>query len=294
MAVNVWVPLMPLPLTPSVRVPLFTVGCVALIVTAPVPPVGLMVMFVPATIEPTPVIEPVNPLNDCTPIFVIVTAPVAPDTEIPVPATAADTPCTDPVLPLNAVTVSATISFCTNAVVAICVVFVPRAAVGAAGVPVNVGDASSAHDAAAVLPSEDALDAVPVSAAVMVPAEKFPLASRNTIVEPVFAFVALDVTVKVAALDWFAVKVCVPDIPLPLVFMVSVPLFTVGCVALIVTAPVPPVGLIVTFVPATIEPTPATAPVNPLKDCTPILVMVTVPVAPDTEIPVPATAAETP
>lgn len=31
-----------------------------------------------------------------------------------------------------------------NAVVAICVVFVPAAAVGAAGVPVNVGEASSA------------------------------------------------------------------------------------------------------------------------------------------------------
>lgn len=61
--------------------------------------------------------------------------------------------------------------------------------------------ASCAHPLAAVLPKADAFDAVPVRAAVMVPAEKLPLASRNTMVEPVFALVAFDVTVKVALLD---------------------------------------------------------------------------------------------
>ena len=44
-------------------------------------------------------------------------------------------------------------------------------------------------------------DALPVREAVIVPAEKLPDASRATIVEPVFALVALDVTVNVAALD---------------------------------------------------------------------------------------------
>ena len=43
--------------------------------------------------------------------------------------------------------------------------------------------------------------AVPVKAAVIVPAVKFPEASRATIVDAVFAFVAFDVTVNVAALD---------------------------------------------------------------------------------------------
>lgn len=44
-------------------------------------------------------------------------------------------------------------------------------------------------------------DAFPVKAAVIVPAVKFPEASRATIVDAVFAFVAFDVTVNVAALD---------------------------------------------------------------------------------------------
>ncbi|MGU7844051.1 hypothetical protein ACV22V_31895 [Burkholderia sp. AW33-5] len=51
-------------------------------------------------------------------------------------------------------------AFCANAVVAICVVLVPAVAVGAAGVPVNVGDASNAYDAAAVPPSVEALTVV--------------------------------------------------------------------------------------------------------------------------------------
>ncbi len=44
---------------------------------------------------------------------------------------------------------SAAISPLTNAVVASCVVFVPPAAVGAAGVPVNVGEAIAAFRAIA-------------------------------------------------------------------------------------------------------------------------------------------------
>lgn len=46
-----------------------------------------------------------------------------------------------------------------------------------------------------------AVVALPDSAAVMVPALKFPDASRATIVDAVFAFVALDVTVKVATAE---------------------------------------------------------------------------------------------
>ena len=75
-----------------------------------------------------------------------------------------------------------------------------------------------------------ALVAFPLSVAVIVPAEKLPDASRATIVEAVFALVALDVTVKVAAPAWLAVKVCEPDKPVPDVFSVSVPLFTPAAV----------------------------------------------------------------
>ena len=45
------------------------------------------------------------------------------------------------------------------------------------------------------------VEALPVRAAVIVPALKLPEASRATIVDAVFAFVAFDVTVNVAALD---------------------------------------------------------------------------------------------
>ena len=46
-----------------------------------------------------------------------------------------------------------------------------------------------------------AVEALPDNAAVIVPAEKLPEASRATIVEAVLALVAFDVTVNVAALD---------------------------------------------------------------------------------------------
>ena len=46
-----------------------------------------------------------------------------------------------------------------------------------------------------------AVEALPDSEAVMVPALKLPEASRATMVLPVLALVALDVTVKVAAPD---------------------------------------------------------------------------------------------
>ena len=52
---------------------------------------------------------------------------------------------------------------------------------------------------------------LPVNAAVIVPAEKLPLASRATIVLPVFASVALDVTVNVAPS-----ALAEPDRPVPL------------------------------------------------------------------------------
>ena len=50
----------------------------------------------------------------------------------------------------GALSIVAVIAACTNAVVAICVVSVPALAVGAAGVPVNVGDAIVARSAIAV------------------------------------------------------------------------------------------------------------------------------------------------
>ena len=68
--------------------------------------------------------------------------------------------------------------------------------------------------------------AVPVNAAVIVPALKLPEASRATMVLAVFAFVAFDVTVKVALPAWLAVNVCEPDKPVPDTFIVSVPLPT--------------------------------------------------------------------
>lgn len=52
-----------------------------------------------------------------------------------------------------------------------------------------------------------AVDALPLNAAVIVPALKLPDASRATMVLAVLALVALDVTVKVALPAWLAVKV---------------------------------------------------------------------------------------
>ena len=49
------------------------------------------------------------------------------------------------------------------------------------------------------LVADVAVLALPLNVAVMVPALKFPLASRATIVDPVLALVALLVTVNVAA-----------------------------------------------------------------------------------------------
>ena len=60
--------------------------------------------------------------------------------------------------------------------------------------------------------AEVAVVALPLKAAVIVPAEKFPEPSRNTIVLPVAAFVALDVTVNVPPSELDE-----PEIPLPLV-----------------------------------------------------------------------------
>ena len=80
-------------------------------------------------------------------------------------------------------------------------------------------------------------DAVPVNAAVIVPALKLPEASRATMVLAVLAFVAFDVTVNVAAVDWLAVNVCEPDRPVPDTFIVSVPLLTLAAVVAVVALP---------------------------------------------------------
>lgn len=75
-----------------------------------------------------------------------------------------------------------------------------------------------------------AVEALPLKAAVIVPALKLPEASRATMVEAVFAFVALDVTVNVDAPDWLAVKEAEPDKPVPNTAIVNVPLFTPAAV----------------------------------------------------------------
>ena len=51
------------------------------------------------------------------------------------------------------------------------------------------------------------VDALPLNVAVIVPALKLPPPSRATMVLPVLALVAFDVTVKVALPDWLAVNV---------------------------------------------------------------------------------------
>jgi hypothetical protein len=83
-----------------------------------------------------------------------------------------------------------------------------------------------------------AVEALPLKVAVIVPAEKFPDASRATIVDAVLALVALEVTVKVEAPDWLAVNVAEPDRPVPDTPIVKVPLLTVvGVVQLGAAAP---------------------------------------------------------
>ena len=79
--------------------------------------------------------------------------------------------------------------------------------------------------------------ALPLKAAVIVPALKLPEASRATIVDAVLALVAFDVTVNVAALDWLAVNVCDPDNPVPATAIVSVPLLTLAAVVAVVALP---------------------------------------------------------
>ena len=70
-----------------------------------------------------------------------------------------------------------------------------------------------------------AVEALPDNVAVIVPALKFPEASRATMVDAVFALVALDVTVNVELPDWLAVKVAEPERPVPAVVSVNVPSF---------------------------------------------------------------------
>jgi hypothetical protein len=82
-----------------------------------------------------------------------------------------------------------------------------------------------------------AVVALPLNAALTVPALKLPEASRATMVLPVLVFVALEVTVKVAALDWLAVNVCEPDKPTPDTLIVKVPLFTFAAVVAVLALP---------------------------------------------------------
>lgn len=75
-----------------------------------------------------------------------------------------------------------------------------------------------------------AVEALPDSVAVIVPALKLPEPSRATMADAVFKLVALDVTVNVALPAWLAVNVCDPDRPVPDTFIVNVPLFTPAAV----------------------------------------------------------------
>jgi len=107
--------------------------------------------------------------------------------------------------------------------------------------------------------------ACPVKVAVIVPALKLPEASRATMVEIVFALVALEATVNVAPVAWLAVKVWEPDRPVPDVFIVSVALLTVGrsevsakvpvVLGSVRTVPVPATALGITWVVPEVVPT---------------------------------------
>jgi multisubunit Na+/H+ antiporter MnhB subunit len=98
-----------------------------------------------------------------------------------------------------------------------------------------------------------ALDAVPVREAVMVPAEKFPEASRATIAKPVFRLVALLVIVIVRLVLWLAVNVGVAEIerPAPDTPTVRVASFTVGISEVSATVPVVAGSVSTVPVPAT-------------------------------------------
>jgi hypothetical protein len=115
----------------------------------------------------------------------------------------------------------------------------PLARIDTVPVPLKFTQALAAYDGAEpeAVDNAVAVDALPDKAAVIVPALKFPDASRATIADAVFALVALDVTVNVAALDWLAVKVCDPDNPVPDTFIVKVPLFTFDAVVAVEALP---------------------------------------------------------
>ena len=95
---------------------------------------------------------------------------------------------------------------------------VPAAIPDAAVVLVAYNIPPAALNVPKLLPST--LAASPFNVAVIVPALKFPLASLATIVEAVLAFVALLVTVNVAALD--PLNVVLPLNPVPDVLNVNV------------------------------------------------------------------------
>jgi hypothetical protein len=69
-----------------------------------------------------------------------------------------------------------------------------------------------------------AVVAFPDKAAVIVPAVKFPEASRATMVDAVLADVAFEVTVNELAPAWLAVNEAEPDRPVPDTAIVNAPL----------------------------------------------------------------------
>lgn len=82
-----------------------------------------------------------------------------------------------------------------------------------------------------------AVVALPLRAAVIVPALKLPEPSRATIAPAVFALVAFEVTVNVELPDWLAVKVAEPDRPVPETARVNVPLLTLAAVVAVDALP---------------------------------------------------------
>ena len=106
--------------------------------------------------------------------------------------------------------------------------------------PLNVAEPDKpVPDVARVrlLDTDPADVAEPLNVAVMVPALKLPDASRATMVEAVFRFVALEATVNVALPAWLAVKVCEPDKPVPETPKDSVPLLTLDAVVAVAALP---------------------------------------------------------
>jgi len=142
------------------------------------------VVVVPPKVYVVEVVEAVNvnwPARSVLFELVVINAltltPPRPEPSVFVPVQPTITPATpDPVTIPD-------VAAATNAVVANCVVFVPGAAVGAAGVPVNVGDANGAFNASAVSTYAVVANLVELSLGVAVG----PVANVATAIESKFA-----------------------------------------------------------------------------------------------------------